>query len=200
MTPAGSTITAGPPSLHIHPLTPDRWADLERLFGERGACGGCWCMWWRLPRSTFQAQKGEGNRRALRSLVRKGDAPGLLAYERDAPVAWCAVQPREAYPLIERSRTLRPVDDAPDVWSVTCFFVARPYRGRGVSVRLLEAAVDWVRGRGGLLVEGYPVEPRTGRMPDAFAWTGLVKTFRRAGFVECARRSPTRPIMRRAVR
>ena len=52
--------------LSFHPLTPERWPDLERLFGVRGACGGCWCMWWRLPRATYNEQKGEGNREAFR--------------------------------------------------------------------------------------------------------------------------------------
>jgi GNAT superfamily N-acetyltransferase len=75
--------------------------------------------------------------------------------------------------------------------------VARPYRRRGVSVRLLKAAAGYVRGRGGRIVEGYPVEPRQGAMPDAFAWTGLASAFKKAGYREVARRSDTRPIMRR---
>ena len=185
--------------LEFHPLTPDRWPDLERLFGERGACGGCWCMWWRLKRSAFERQKGARNKKAFRELVRKVDPPGLLAYVSGQPVGWCAVAPRESFPVLERSPTLRRVDDQV-AWSVACFFVARPFRRRGLSVKLLRAAVDYAKARGARIVEGYPVEPRKTSMPDAFAWTGLVATFRRAGFKEVLRRSPSRPIMRIASR
>ena len=58
--------------LACRPLTLDRWSDLEALFGERGACGGCWCMLWRLPRAEFERGKGQGNRDALRTLVAEG--------------------------------------------------------------------------------------------------------------------------------
>lgn len=120
--------------VECHPLTPDRFCHLERLFGPRGACGGCWCMWWRLSRSQFAEGKGEGNRLALRRLVEEDEVPGLLAYAQGEPVAWCALGPREAYPALERSRVLKRVDDAA-VWSVVCFFVAKPFRRRGLTVR-----------------------------------------------------------------
>jgi GNAT superfamily N-acetyltransferase len=185
--------------LTFRPLTPARWGDLEQLFGANGACGGCWCMWWRLARSEFQRQKGEANKEAFRALLDAGEVPGVLAYEGGRPVGWCAVAPRESYPALGRSRVLKPVDEQP-VWSVTCFFVAKDKRRQGLTVRLLRAAVDHVRRQGGRVVEGYPVEPKAGPMPAAFAWTGLAAAFRKAGFVECARRSETRPIMRRELR
>jgi GNAT superfamily N-acetyltransferase len=183
----------------IRALTAARWKDLERLFGERGACGGCWCMYWRLSRPIFERQKGEGNRRAFKKIVAGGAPPGLLAYDGSEPVGWCAIAPRAEYPKMARSRVLEPVDAQP-VWSVSCLFVARPYRRRGLSVRLLTAAADYARRRGGRIVEGYPVEPRQGDMPDPFVWTGLASAYRRAGFTEVARRSETRPIMRRNLR
>jgi GNAT superfamily N-acetyltransferase len=184
--------------LDFHPLTPERWADFETLFGPRGACAGCWCMVWRLRRSIFDSQKGDGNRRAMRALVAAGEVPGILAYADGVPAGWCAVAPRERYSALERSRILKPVDDQP-VWSVSCFFIAKPYRNQGVSVQLLKAVVAWVREQGGTVVEGYPVEPRKDTVPAVFAWTGLTSAFRQAGFVECARRSETRPIMRLAI-
>ncbi len=188
-----------PPKLEIRPLSAARWPDVEKLFGERGACGGCWCMWWRMKRSEFEKGKGEGNKKLFKKIVTSGETPGLLAYAQREPVAWCAIAPREVYTTVERSRVLRRVDDQP-VWSVVCFFVAKPYRRHGVTVQLLRAATDYARRRGARIVEGYPIEPRKGRMPDAFAWTGLAAAFRKAGFVEAARRSKTRPIMRYAVR
>jgi len=181
--------------LEFHPLTPERWGDFEELFGERGACGGCWCMWWRLTRKEFMNQKGEVNRRAMKALVESGRIPGILAYDSGHAVGWCSVAPRKDFPALGRSRILKPVDEQP-VWSVVCFFVRKDYRRRGVSAALLRAAVDYVRERGGEIVEGYPVEPRKPQIPDVFAFHGLAAAFREAGFSEVARRSETRPIMR----
>lgn len=187
--------TASLPALDFYPLTPERWDDLVALFGPRGACGGCWCMWWRLKHSQFEKQKGEENKRALKRIVDSGEVPGLLAYADGHPVGWCSVAPREAFPRLGRSRILKRVDDRP-VWSVVCFFVDKPFRRRGVAVRLLEAAVEHAMKHGAMIVEGYPVEPRKASTPDAFAFTGLASAFRKAGFVEVLRRSDTRPIMR----
>lgn len=186
-----------PVALEIEPATADRWADVVALFGRRGACGGCWCMYWRRSAAEYERGKGQGNRDALRRLVAGGATPGLLAYAGGAPVGWCAVAPREAYPRLERARVLKRIDDRP-VWSVVCLFVAKDCRRRGVSVALLEAAAAFAASRGARMLEGYPVEPR-GAMPDAFAWTGTAAAFRAAGFREAARGSPTRPIMRRAL-
>ena len=184
--------------LEFYPLTPERWADFEKLFGKSGACGGCWCMWWRLKRSEFERQKGEGNRRAMKRIVDSGEVPGILAYTKGQPIAWCSVAPKEAYPTLERSRTLKRVDDKP-VWSIVCFFVAKPFRGKGITGKLLRAAIEYVQKQGGKIVEGYPVEPKEGRIPDAFAYMGLASAFRKAGFVEVVRRSETRPIMRQVI-
>jgi GNAT superfamily N-acetyltransferase len=189
-----SRVAASSLELRFQALTPERWRDLEALFGERGACGGCWCMWWKLRRSEFVKGKGDGNRKAFKKIVAAGELPGVIAYAGDEPVAWCALAPRDAYPTLARSRILKPVDEQP-VWSVTCFFVARPYRGKGVTVKLLRAAVAFAAENGARIVEGYPVEPKA-RMPAPFIYTGVTAIFRKAGFVEILRRSATRPIMR----
>ena len=186
-------------ALLVHPLTSDRWEDFESLFGPRGACAGCWCMWWRLKRSVWSKGKGDGNRRAIRKIVHGGDPPGLLAYSGREAVGWVAIAPREAYPGLGRSRILKPLDEKP-VWSVTCFFVARAFRRQGVTVGLLKAAAKYARGRGAKILEGYPSEPGSGTVADAWVFTGLAGAFRRAGFREVARPSAKRPIMRRSLR
>src|SRR6266849_543125 len=130
-----------PARLTFHPLTLDRWKDFETLFGERGACGGCWCMWPRLARSDFQKQKGAGNKKAMKKIVESGPPPGVLVYAGSEAVAWCALAPRETYSVLANSRILKPVDER-RVWSVVCFFVAKPFRRRGISATLLGAAAQ----------------------------------------------------------
>jgi GNAT superfamily N-acetyltransferase len=152
-------------------------------------------MYWRRARPAFEKGKGSGNRLAMMSLVEGGSEPGILAYVEDRPVGWCSVAPREEFVRLGTSRILKPVDEVP-VWSVTCLFIARDYRNRGVSVALLGAAIDFVRARGGMVVEGYPVEPKSAEMPPAFAWTGIASAYLRAGFREHRRGSAIRPIMR----
>src|SRR5262249_46045318 len=156
-----------------------------------GGCAGCWCMYWRRRRSEYVRGKGAGNRRAFRKIVLAGDTPGVLAYRGRRPIAWCAVAPRPAYPVLANSKILSPGDDKP-VWSVSCLFVHRDQRRCGVTVPLLQAAVELARSRGGRMVEGYPVEPGERGIAAAFAWTGLASAFRKAGFREVARRSATR--------
>ncbi|MCI0499941.1 MAG: GNAT family N-acetyltransferase, partial [Planctomycetales bacterium] len=181
--------------LEFYPLTMERWADFEALFGERGACGGCWCMWWRLKRAQFEQQKGEDNRRAMQAIVKSGQIPGILAYSQNQPLAWCSVALREQFPVLARSRIFKPIDDEP-VWSITCFFIEKSSRKKGLSAQMINAAVDFVKKNGGRIVEAYPVAPQKDKTADAFVWTGLASSFVKAGFVECARRSATRPMMR----
>ncbi|MSR33069.1 MAG: GNAT family N-acetyltransferase, partial [Gemmataceae bacterium] len=120
-------------------LTPGRWKDLEKLFGPRGACGGCWCMTWRLEKKHWQESKGIQNKRSFKKIVQNGERPGVIAYQGKEPVGWCALAPRDRFVFLKRSRVLAPLDDA-KVWSITCLFIARPYRQKGLSVQLLKAA------------------------------------------------------------
>ena len=181
--------------LKFQPATPARWADVEELFGERGACGGCWCMFWRVPRKQFESQKGTRNRLALKKIVETNRRPGILAYKGKEVIGWCAVAPRTEYVALERSRILQPVDNQP-VWSISCLFVKKPYRRRGVSAQLLRAAAEFAIRRGAKIVEGYPTEPNSENMADPFLWHGVSSAFIAAGFKEVLRRSETRPIMR----
>ena len=152
-------------------------------------------MFWRIPRKEYEQNKGQGNKRAFKRIVTKGREPGIIAYHDKEPIGWCAIAPREEYIALERSRILKPVDDKP-VWSVSCLFIKKPYRRKGVSSLLLRAAVEFAAKQGASVIEGYPVEPSMTKMPDAFLWHGVPSAFRAAGFREVLRRSKSRPIMR----
>jgi GNAT superfamily N-acetyltransferase len=180
----------------VRPATPARWADLESLFGAKGAYGGCWCMFFRRTRADYDQGRGAGNKRALAALVRKGAPVGLLAYAGKEPVGWCAVAPRKDYDALARSRLFKPLDDLP-VWSVTCFYVAKGWRRKGVTVRLLEAAAEYARKHGAAALEGYPVAPKSGAAPDVYLYQGTVGAFQKAGFDVVKRPTPGRAYVRK---
>lgn len=181
--------------LDFYPLTPQHWDDFETLFGLHGAFSGCWCMWFYERGKEFAQNQGEPNRLALKARVDSGQTPGILAYQNGTPVGWCAFAPRAAYPRLAHSRTLKPLDDTP-VWSVTCFYIAKAFRGQGLTVKLLKAVQSEVKARGGKVIEGYPTQPKEERTNDAWLFAGLVSAFLKAGFIEVAHPTETRRIMR----
>lgn len=183
--------------LHVRPLEPDDWPHLTRLFGANGACGGCWCMWWRVPRGgkLWEEAKGRKNREAFRRLVKAGQVHGVLAFAGDEPVGWCSFGPRADFPRADTVKALRH-DFAEGTWAVVCFYIPARWRGQGVASRLLAAATERAFALGARVVEGYPVVPRddTKPVPAVFAWTGVPTLFERAGYEELERPGATRPI------
>jgi GNAT superfamily N-acetyltransferase len=182
--------------LSFKPLKRNLWTDFEELFGPNGACAGCWCMFWKLRGKAYEEARGYETRQMHKSIVDSGVVTGLLAYLHGDVVGWIAVEPREAYPRLAHSRSLKPVDDQL-VWSVTCFFVSKRSRRKGVAVGLLKAAVEHVKKQGGKIVEGYPVDAQKD-LPAPFIYTGTSSAFRQAGFQEVVRpaQRSTRPIFR----
>ena len=186
-------------AMEFHPLTRERWSDFEELFGEKGAYGGCWCMWWRLTRREFEKGQGEGNKKAMKAIVDSGEIPGILAYSGGKAVAWCSVAPRENFASLNRSPVLKRIDDKP-VWSIVCFFVAKEWRKRGIAFELLRGVIAYVTREGGKVIEAYPTRPKSRRMPPVSSYMGLPSMFEKAGFVEMARPSKSKIIMRYTVR
>lgn len=191
------------PAIDIQPATTARWDDLKALFGPQGACGGCWCMFWRQPHAQHHQQSSDERQAALQALTGSELAPGILAYAGGQPVGWCAVGPRADFAALARSRILRPVDEQP-VWSIVCFFVAKPARRQGVSLALIRGAVAFAQAHGGQIVEGYPLDleaPRFAgrRLSGAAGFEGNAATFRAAGFHEVRRASASQLIMRYAI-
>jgi GNAT superfamily N-acetyltransferase len=170
-------------SITIRELTPALWPALERLFGANGACGGCWCMFWRIgPGDKYDDVKGPRAKRRFKALVMQRRAHGLLAFAGDEAVGWCAFERRVELLRLDRAPSLR-VADAARVWSLPCFFVKAGWRGKGVASALLQAAEAALRKHGAEIAEGYPSKPtRAGKVPAAWAYTGLPSMFEAAGF------------------
>jgi len=178
--------------LKVRLLTPELWPALEDLFGELGACSGCWCMYWRIG-SAYRKRSRAKNKAAFQEVVKRGPPPGLLAFAGDVPVGWCQLTPRDGLPWLDRTWRLRRVDDTP-VWSLSCLYVRKGYRRKGVTSALVAAAVKAARRAGAPALEAYPLD--ASRTPSA-SGTGFESTFARAGFKTVARHVPPRPIMRR---
>lgn len=189
-------MTDAEPKLDIHPLTLDCWDDFVDLFGpERGASGGCWCMWWRMPAKEFRATSRIEKRDSFHEIVGAGPPPGILVYSGNLAVGWCAVGPRASLPRLNSSRVAAPIqDDLDAVWAVSCFFLRSGYRGQGLMGTLLGAAAEFARDQGARRVEACPIEPAR-KLSWGEGFVGIASAFQAAGFKEVARRTPTRPLM-----
>jgi GNAT superfamily N-acetyltransferase len=181
--------------IRVEKMSEERWDDLVKLFGAHGASGGCWCMYFREAGNEFRANKGAANQNLFHNVVQSGQPVGLIAYCQNEPAGWIAMAPREAYPRILKSRNYKPVDDAV-VWSITCFYTARKFRGNGLTRSLIQGALDFASANGVEWVEAYPVDTRKAKIQDASAYTGIFEPFIELGFTEIARRSPSAPIVR----
>lgn len=182
--------------LIFEPLSKNNWGKFVQLFGDRGACGNCWCMWPRLTRMEFQEGKeNEVNKSAMKELVWAGKPAGILGFYEDLPIAWCAFAPREDFLKLEKSRVHKRIDDQP-VWSIPCFFIGKNFRRLGVSVELLKGVIQYARANNIKIIEAYPSIPTQEKLPDSFAWIGLYKSFEQAGFQIVDRTSKNRPMVR----
>jgi GNAT superfamily N-acetyltransferase len=182
-------VTVGPP-IEFYPATPERWPDLEKLFAcaipdALGNPAGCWCMEWRLPREQWRAQVDAAKRLALQALIDAGVVPGVLAYRGAEAVGWCAVAPRPELAGLQTAGHFATFD-APDVWSIVCFYIAPAFRGQGLMDRILAAAVEYALQAGASVIEAYPVDSSVPEARERTGFMGSISAFRRAGFIETA--------------
>jgi len=175
-------------------LTPDDWPAFAGLFGKAGACGGCWCMHFVLPRGgrLWEEKKGAPNRAAMKRRIERGEQRGVLALAGGEPVGWAALGPRAGFPRMDNGRVFKTPYDA-GAWSLPCLYVRPGHRRQGVSGALVRRAVVQAREAGATHLLAYPVA--AGREhPAVFAFQGLPQIYERAGF-----RGQTPPGARRLV-
>lgn len=159
------------------------WTQLETLFGKNGACGGCWCQWWRISGvEHWNDVKGEVAHFRLCRQVQEGQAHGVLAYDGDEAIGWCSFEPRSAFPRLQRSPSFKGTPTE-GVWFVGCFFIERPWRRRGVADLLLTESLKLMEREGAQVVEACPKDTHGRAQPDAFVYTGTCAMFERHGFL-----------------
>ncbi len=184
--------------LTFKPLTPDRWDDLEKLFGpDRGGSSGCWCMFWRIKRPEWDKLGKDGRKKQFRAVVGQGDVPGIIAYAGKEPAGWCAIAPRSATPRLNTSRVAAPTEPVtPEHWAITCFYIASAHRRGGMMGALVDAAVKYAKKNGARRVDACPIEPKRDLMWGE-GFVGIASVFREAGFDVVEQRSQTRILMRK---
>ena len=157
-------------------------------------------MYWFMNKKEYDEKRKDGRtKKEMKKMVKDKIEPGIIAYDDNRPVGWIAIQPREKYTKLSNSKIFQPIDDKP-VWSIVCFFVHKDYRKMGISVELIKNACDFAASKGGTIVEAYPTETKTKNSAPVFIYTGTSSAFKKAGFTEVARRSETRPIMRKKLK
>lgn len=181
--------------LEFDSLTSSNWTQFETLMGEKGGCGNCWCMFFRLPYKIFQENKPDGNKRMMKALVNKSQPQGLIASLNKQPVGWIALAPREDYMKLENSRVFKRIDDKP-VWSITCFFIKKEFRRMGLSQQLIKGAVDFAKKKKIKTLEAYPAIPYNEKVPHAFLWVGVLSSFIKNGFKIVQQHSKSRAMVR----
>jgi hypothetical protein len=124
-----------PPVLKVRALTEELWPAMEDLFESGSACKRCWCMYWRIG-SAYRKQAPAENKAALLEIVRAGPPPGLLAFDGERAIGWCQLTRRDALPWLNRTKHLKSVTDRA-VWCISCFYVRKGCRKRGVSAALI---------------------------------------------------------------
>ncbi|WP_217424023.1 GNAT family N-acetyltransferase [Agromyces sp. Marseille-P2726] len=205
--PSMPTDEAQASELRVVPAGEAPFEDVETVFGTRGDPAHCWCQWYKIPGSDWRSVGDEALRERLEAQLAASDSgPGLLAYDGETPVGWCAVEPRPNLVRIPRSRiiaagTRHPDFDDPTIWAVTCFVIPRAHRRKGVARALAEAAANFAFEHGARIVEGYAVD--TAARPGAAAadlFHGTLTMFVNAGFDEVARPKADRVILERRLR
>ena len=182
--------------LKFEPLSKNNWEYFVQLFGIKGACGNCWCMYFRESKADFiEGKHLDGNKERMKELVWENKPTGMLGFYEGQAIAWCALAPREDFIKLEKSRVHKRIDDEP-VWSIPCLFVDKNFRKQGVSIELLKAVTVYANQNKIKVVEAYPTIPTQEKLPDAFAWIGLYKSFERAGFRIVDQTSKSRPMVR----
>lgn len=195
------TMTRTKETFTTKELSRRTWPDFERLFAKyNGVQAGCWCMFYHRPGpiQDLGRQSWEGrNRRDQKALIERRRSHGILVYAGEQAVGWCQYGPAGELPRIDSGRNYRKLKlpETGKLWRITCFFVDREFRHKGVAELALRAALAAIVKRGGGVVEAYPATEANA----VAVWFGTVGMFRRERFRKVAQLGASNVVMRRGL-
>lgn len=180
-------------------LSADTWGAFAALAEKHNSVwGGCWCTWFH-PATPERGVSAAGNRALKERWVREGRAHAALVFDGDAAVGWCQYGTPEELPSIyHRKEYDAGLVSVPD-FRITCFFIDRDHRRRGVAALALEAALEQIAQAGGGLVEAYPQDTGGARISASFLYDGTRQMFEHAGFEFERPKGKKHCVMRRMV-
>ena len=156
----------------IKPVDRNNWADFEALFQAKGGPGYCWCMVWRMTKDELKQNNAVCRKEFIKQRVWSNIPIGILGYAENEAVAWCSVAPRKTHERLGGDESLK------NVWSITCFFIKKEFRRKGLARLLIESAKHYAKENGAEYIEAYPVEKES----PSYRFMGFVKTFEEAHF------------------
>ncbi len=184
-------------------LGPDTWPDFEKLAPKQGQC---WCMFYHRPRPIGQKltrdERGAINKKDKETLVRQGRSHATLVFDGKTIAGWCQYGLKEELPRIDAGRNYRKVGPPAGnekLWRITCFFVDKDYRGKGVARTALKGALESIKKQGGGIVEAYPIVSKKMAANPEWLWFGTPGMFRRERFRSVAPLGTSCLLMRRKI-
>jgi GNAT superfamily N-acetyltransferase len=184
----------------IKALDASTWDAYARLLDKHKGCGfgGCWCTWFHSREGRPEGEKG---RPWKERLVREGNAHAALVFDGDDAVAWCQYGTPEELPNIHHRKEYEKTGTGePPDYRITCIFVDRDYRRKGVARLALRGAVDLIAQAGGGVVEGYPHDLQDGeKMRPQFLYNMTRSLYEETGFSFDRPKGKKNCVMRRTV-
>jgi GNAT superfamily N-acetyltransferase len=169
----------------VKPLDTSTWDAFAQLAGRHnGVWNGCWCTWFHATPAERGGKErtSDSNRTLKQRLVSEGRAHAALVFDGDEAVAWCEYgSPGELPNIYHRKEYEAGLDRLPD-YRLTCFFVDKRYRRKGVAAVALRGALDLIAQAGGGVVEAYPHDTAGEKVSASFLYNATRSMFEQAGF------------------
>ena len=185
-------------NLSIKALSLETWEDFERL-GQKhnGVWGGCWCTAFH-PKSPLKRQSPEVTKSYKEKLVKEDRAHAALVFDGDVCVAWCQFGSPQELPNIYHKKEVESKMTMPD-WRITCIFIDKDHRKKGLSFLALNGALELIKNLGGGVVESYPQDVQGRKISNSFLYNGTKDIFEKAGFNYEGNKGKNHCIMRKTI-
>lgn len=188
-------------------LSATTYPDFEQL-AAKGGRGSCWCTAYQRTRphrkNLSREARKQLNRKFKGMLVKEGRSHAALVYDGEIPVGWCQYGTQDELPRIDEWRApsrlaYQPPSGEEKLWRITCFYVDRKYREKGVAKAALRAALSSIQSRGGGVVEAYPVVSMKTVANPEMLWFGTPSMFEKEGFRRVAPLGRSLVLMRKTI-